>query len=174
MAKPKYPIFKKPIRSAGFTLIELMIVVAIIGIMSALAIPSYQDYVARAQASECASLERGLRTAMADALARGVLAGTSNTTLAGANALGLPPDTTILGRNVAKITAVLGSNPALGASVSPDKSSLICTMAVPGAGNNVSVSIAGTTAIMEGTHGVGSSVWQWVGGTMADKFRPKN
>ncbi len=49
-------------KQQGFTLIELMIVVAIIGILAAIAIPAYQDYTARAQASEAVSLLGGLKT----------------------------------------------------------------------------------------------------------------
>ena len=45
----------------GFTLIELMIVVAIIGILAAIAIPAYQDYIARAQMSEALSLGGSLK-----------------------------------------------------------------------------------------------------------------
>lgn len=52
----------------GFTLIELMIVVAIIGILAAIAIPQYQNYIARSQVTEAFTLMNGAKTAIQDNL----------------------------------------------------------------------------------------------------------
>ena len=59
----------------GFTLIELMIVVAIIGILAAVAIPAYGDYTARAQAAEAFTLMDGLKTPLTEIYTGGTLFG---------------------------------------------------------------------------------------------------
>jgi type IV pilus assembly protein PilA len=60
-------------KQQGFTLIELMIVVAIIGILAAIAIPQYQDYIARSQVQRVVGELSGLKTAVEENLMRGKL-----------------------------------------------------------------------------------------------------
>ncbi|MBK0053334.1 pilin [Stenotrophomonas sp. S39] len=82
----------------GFTLIELMIVVAIIAILAAIALPAYQDYVARSQVSEAMTLSSGAKTAVTEYYAD---KGSFPTT----NALaGLAPAASINGKYVASVT----------------------------------------------------------------------
>ncbi len=56
----------------GFTLIELMIVVAIIGILAAIAIPQYQNYVARSEGASALATINPLKTTVEESLSRGI------------------------------------------------------------------------------------------------------
>ena len=78
----------------GFTLIELMIVVAIIGILAAVAIPSYNDYTARAQVTEAVNLTGGMKTCIAEGISdRGAAPTLANCGLAASSGVGKFVDT---------------------------------------------------------------------------------
>jgi type IV pilus assembly protein PilA len=82
----------------GFTLIELMIVVAIIAILAAIAIPAYQDYLIRAQVSEGAVLADGAKTAVGEFFTNTGRLPTNNTSA------GLAAASSITGKYVSTVT----------------------------------------------------------------------
>lgn len=82
----------------GFTLIELMIVIAILGILMAIAIPAYQDYTIRAKVSEGMNLASSAKLAVAETYSSKGSFPTGNASA------GLPPAASINGNNVTSVT----------------------------------------------------------------------
>jgi len=155
----------------GFTLIELMIVVAIIGILAAIAIPAYQDYIARSQMSEAMVLADGLKTPVAEASVQtGVC---PDNVAANAAASGIGISTSITGKYVLSVRAA-GAYP---------NCTIVSTMR-PAASNVVSAGIAGTTltmtmnasiatgALVNNAGGLGSIEWGCTS-SAAQKYVPK-
>lgn len=134
----------------GFTLIELMIVVAIIGILAAVAIPAYQDYTAKAQASEAFVLLDGLKSSVSDTVGQDP----------SATGCVLPAGAVTKGKYVTTIVASWAA---------PN-----CDLTATYAATGVATPLQNTTVILRFDSGTGQFVTsqKTTGGTLPVKFQP--
>ena len=135
----------------GFTLIELMIVVAIIGILAAVAIPAYQDYIARSQVGEAVNLMAGGKTPLAEYYAD--------------KGMWPPYATSVMGNTTGKYTSAIAIS--LGNNQTVPQLTLTATM--KGAGS-VNKQIAGGTVQLETLDG--GKIWTCKVGTLNAKYVP--
>jgi len=133
----------------GFTLIELMIVVAIIGILAAVAIPAYQDYIARSQVSEAVSLTASGKTPLAEFYGdKGIWPSEASEVMR-----------SLSGKYVSAITITSGNGVS---------GTVVLTARMKD--SNVNTSILGST--LELTTADSGKTWLCTGGTIQTKLRP--